>query len=676
MTARAECLARSGRCKEALEAASKVLSTDKNNADAQYVLGLCHYFEDDTDKAIKSLAEALRMAPNHSKAKDTKKKAELLRTKKDAATFATRADNLAKAYQLYTEALAVDPQTRNAKLYYKRAVLGSKINKELECVADCDRALELEPSYTKALVLRAKNYMKVEKYGAAVRDFEAVTKEDCSKEYKMLCSEAKEKAQKKAEAKKDEGNSLYKKGQYEGALTHYAEAIELYPCAAYYGNRAAAYLMMGNPRQALEDAKTAVSLDPSFVKGWTRILRCSILLGLTVTARQALTQLEELGVEQEEERTSVETLERTREETLAAHRTENLPKALECMEVALKLATHSLSLQAARAECLAMLGRSQEASEAAGAVLQQDSLNADANYVVGLGLYYEDMIELSFTYFKKVLSVDPGHVKVNEIYRKAMFFKQKKDEANAALKSRDMVTAFRLFSSALSVDPKNRIANAKLYSGRAEAAAALKYPPLKVISDCGTALELDPTCQKALVTRGKMYMQMEQYAAAVEDFERLVEVESSNQDYLRFLREARDALEKSNEPDYYEVLEVSQGASAEEIRKAYMTLAKKLHPDRHHGASDADKEENELKFKKLVEAYAVLSDEKKRWIYDGNEDHPGGSWGFQGSATFSSTFQSNNQPSTGQSNPFRCHLCGNTFGRASALRCHITKVHT
>ena len=41
-------------------------------------------------------------------------------------------------------------------------------------------------------------------------------------------------------------------------------------CVPFYGNRSAVYLMLGQPRQALEDAKTAVSLDPEFSKGWTR----------------------------------------------------------------------------------------------------------------------------------------------------------------------------------------------------------------------------------------------------------------------------------------------------------------------------------------------------------------------------------------------------------------------
>ena len=64
--------------------------------------------------------------------------------------------------------------------------------------------------------------------------------------------------------------------------------------------------------------------------------------------------------------------------------------------------------------------------------------------------------------------------------------------------------------------------------------------------------------------------------------------------------------------DYYEVLGVSKGASADEIKKAYRSLAKKYHPDLHPD----NREEAEAKFKEISEAYEVLSDPDKRSRYD------------------------------------------------------------
>ncbi|MFL6414050.1 MAG: DnaJ C-terminal domain-containing protein [Bryobacteraceae bacterium] len=83
--------------------------------------------------------------------------------------------------------------------------------------------------------------------------------------------------------------------------------------------------------------------------------------------------------------------------------------------------------------------------------------------------------------------------------------------------------------------------------------------------------------------------------------------------------------------DYYERLGVARGADNEEIRKAYRKLARKYHPDLNPGDKAA-----EDRFKKVQEAYDILSDENKRKVYDQygfySDNIPPNGGGFPGAA--------------------------------------------
>lgn len=115
--------------------------------------------------------------------------------------------------------------------------------------------------------------------------------------------------------------------------------------------------------------------------------------------------------------------------------------------------------------------------------------------------------------------------------------------------------------------------------------------------------------------------------------------------------------------DYYKILGIARGASDEDIKKAYRKLALKYHPDKNKEAGA------EEKFKEVAEAYEILSDPKKKEIFDkygeeglkmgagGGGPGPGGSTGSSPGGGFNSYTWSGDPNETfrmffGSSNPF------------------------
>lgn len=128
--------------------------------------------------------------------------------------------------------------------------------------------------------------------------------------------------------------------------------------------------------------------------------------------------------------------------------------------------------------------------------------------------------------------------------------------------------------------------------------------------------------------------------------------------------------------DYYKILGLQKGASDDEIKKAYRKYALKYHPDKNKSPGA------EEKFKEVAEAYEVLSDKKKRDIYDqyGEEGlkggAPGGAGGGQGGGGGNFTYTFHGDPRAtfaqffGNASPFQAFfdLGGGGGGGAGGAR--------
>jgi molecular chaperone DnaJ len=108
--------------------------------------------------------------------------------------------------------------------------------------------------------------------------------------------------------------------------------------------------------------------------------------------------------------------------------------------------------------------------------------------------------------------------------------------------------------------------------------------------------------------------------------------------------------------DYYKILGIERSASPDEIKKAFRTMAKKHHPDKHDG--------DDSEFKKINEAYSVLSDPGKKSNYDNYGSPNGANSNFSYEYPFDDVFSDifgrrNQQPKTKKGSDLRITLTVN-----------------
>nr|XP_054751701.1 dnaJ homolog subfamily C member 7-like [Lytechinus pictus] len=425
-----------------------------------------------------------------------------------------------------------------------------------------------------------------------------------------------------AEAKKNEGNTWYKKKEYHQAIKFYSEAINLYPsCASYYTNRAAAYMMLDKYAEALQDAQHATSLDDQLIKGHLREAKCQLALGsveAAIRALQRVTDIEPTNKQALSEMRAAKTVQSHETASFKAFDKGDFRKVVYDMDRAIDHSPACAKFKIRRAEALLKLRRFSEGQEAVNGVLYQNPRDADALYVRGLGLYYQDNIEKAQQHFQQVLKYSPDHTKARLAFKKCKEMKTKKDEGNALFNSGKFQEAYDVYTQTLTIDPHNVFTNAKVYCNRAVVGAKLGRID-EAVEDCNKAIELDENYLKAFMRRAKCFMDLEKYEEAVRDYEKIFNMDRTKEN-KRLLQDAKLELKKSKRKDYYKTLGLQKNCGEDEIKKAYKKHALLHHPDRHSNKTPEERKQEELKFKEVSEAYSILSDPKKKMRYDSGQD--------------------------------------------------------
>ena len=149
---------------------------------------------------------------------------------------------------------------------------------------------------------------------------------------------------------------------------------------------------------------------------------------------------------------------------------------------------------------------------------------------------------------------------------------QLKAAGNAAFTANKSEEAVQAYTDALAVDPLNVEYNSVLYSNRAAAYVKLRQYQ-KAIDDCNRCLEGKPGFTKAKLRRAQCYLELKQFDEAIRDYEVLLKEDRENAEIAAALKKAKLELKKSKRKDYYQILGITQSATAADIKKAYRKKA-------------------------------------------------------------------------------------------------------
>jgi DnaJ family protein C protein 7 len=413
----------------------------------------------------------------------------------------------------------------------------------------------------------------------------------------------------------------------------------------YLSNRAAAYISANKYNLALNDCLQASHLDPKNDKILHRLARVYTSLGRPQDALDTYAKIPNASAT----------------DTAAAR------KALQCIDMAQKQidaedgdgkmalwsigeATKTLGAgtptprrwQILKAKANLKVGTANALGEVTGiaqSLMRDNPQDAVAIVLAGRALYLKDEkprqgksdYERAEDHFRQALALDPDNSEARNSLRTMKKLDRARTAANDMFKRGKYSDAVAAYTEAITIDPTNKVTNAKLLGNRAMARIKIKEYE-EAVADCDQALKLDPSYTKARRTRAKATGESGDWEQAVKDLKSLAEENASDPELAKELRNAELELKKSKRKDYYKILGVDKDAGDKDIERAYKKKASLLHPDKTQG--DKKKEEE---FKDCLEAKETLLDPQKRQMYDSGADlmepgmgYPGGMGGFPG----------------------------------------------
>ena len=251
-------------------------------------------------------------------------------------------------------------------------------------------------------------------------------------------------------------------------------------------------------------------------------------------------------------------------------------------------------------------------------------------YKRGKGFYAMGNTELALRHFREALKLDPEHTKCKKDYKQAKKLAKIMEKIEAVMgkdiegkgrqkqleRDEQYEEASGLLSDALALSPP-AVYRATLYRDLCICDTKTRKQE-DALKNCGTHKEHDGSAPSRILYAEALLLN-ERFEEAIAEYKAVLEADEHSNEAREGLKQAEKLYKRSKEVDYYKLLNVSRSASPREIKRAYHKLAVEWHPDKNPD----DRENAEIKFKAVAQAYEVLSDDEMRRKYDAGEDVTG-----------------------------------------------------
>ncbi|KAI1769021.1 hypothetical protein GGR53DRAFT_273873 [Hypoxylon sp. FL1150] len=161
---------------EAQNVAMALLRQNSQDPEALVLRGRALYGQGENDKAIQHFRKALSCDPDFKEGVRWLRTVQKLDRMKEEGNAEYKAGRWQAAFNKYSAALEVDPSNRgtNSKLFQNRALCRLKLKQFTEAIDDCDRAISLDSTYTKARKTKANALGQAERWEDAVREWKSI----------------------------------------------------------------------------------------------------------------------------------------------------------------------------------------------------------------------------------------------------------------------------------------------------------------------------------------------------------------------------------------------------------------------------------------------------------------------------------------------------------------------